>query len=347
MERKIISISTGTILRIMAVALAAWFFYVIRDIIILFILSVVLTATIKPIVDWLELRKIPRSASVIAIYVLLMAFLMLAFSLLLPPFFGQFKELSLSAPEYAKKLTEAFRGIENYARSYNIDFSSEDLTRNILSNVFQSSGQLFSTTASIFHGLVSFVVVLSLTFYMSVKKNGMRRFITAVTSPRYREYVLSFSDRVQIKIGRWVFGQILLMVTVFALDLLLLYFTDVPYALVLALIGGVLEIVPYVGPVIATAIATIVGLLVSPLTGLAALLLFTAVHQFEVHFIVPQIMKKAVGLNPIIVILALLVGIQIGGVLGAILAVPVATALGMLVNDIMGTSKNPGVPFPK
>jgi predicted PurR-regulated permease PerM len=347
MEKKIISISTGTILRIMAIMLAAWFFYVIRDIIILFILSVVLTATIKPIVDWLDLKKIPRSASVITIYVLLMSVLILAFSLLLPPLIGQFKELSLSIPQYAEKLTEAFRGIESYARSYNIDFSSEDLSRNVLSNIFQSSGQLFSTTASIFHGLISFVVVLSLTFYMSVKKNGMRRFIAAVTAPRYQEYALSFSDRVQVKIGRWVFGQLLLMATVFALDLLVLYFTDVPYVLVLALIGGVLEIVPYVGPVIATAIATTVGLLVSPLTGLAVLLLFTGVHQFEVHFIVPQIMKKAVGLNPIIVILALLVGIQIGGVLGAILAVPVATALGMLVNDIMGTSKNPGVAFPK
>ena len=347
MERKVISISTGTILRIVAIALAAWLLYVIRGIIVLFALSVVLTATIKPVVDWFESKKIPRGVSVIGIYSVLILCLFLSLSLLLPPLVGQFKEFSTSVPQYVEKITSAFKGIELYAQSYGINFHSEDLTRDIMTNIFESSGQLFSTTASIFHGLISVIVVLSLTFYMAVKKHGMRRFIGAVTPPRYHDYMLSFSDRVQTKIGRWVFGQMLLMLTVFALDLLVLYFTNVPYALVLALIGGVMEIVPYVGPVVATTVATAVGLLVSPLTGFVVMMLFTLVHQFEVHAIVPQIMKKAVGLNPIIVIIALLVGIQIGGVLGAILAVPIATAAGMLVNDIMGITKNPGVAFPK
>lgn len=331
----------------MAVMIAVWFFYVIRDIIILFILSIVLTATIKPMVDNLEGRGVPRGVTVVGIYSVLLTFLILGISLLVPPLVGQFKEFSTSLPEYVDKITESLKGIEAYVQSYGVNFRSEDLIKESMTGFFQSSGQLFSTTASIFHGLISVIVVLSLTFYMAVKKHGMRRFVGAVTPPRYQEYALSFSDRVQVKIGRWVMGQIILMATVFALDLLVLYFSDVPYALALALIGGALEIVPYVGPVIATAIATAVGLLVSPLTGIMVLILFTLVHQFEVHVIVPQIMKKAVGLNPIIVILALLVGIQIGGVLGAILAVPVATAIGMLVNDITGTTKNPSVPFPR
>ncbi len=335
MEKRTIDISIAALVRVTVFVLGLWFLFFIRDIIVLFILSLILTATIRPLVEMLEKKKIPRSVSVLGIYIILISLLALGISLLVPPLVGQFKEFSTSAPTYIEKINSVFKGFEMYARTHGIDFDSERATGNIFSGLFESTGQIFSTTISVFNGFVSAIVVLSLTFYMSVKKQGLRRFIDAVTPPAYHEYAFSFAERAQNKIGRWVMGQIALMASVFALDFLVLYFANVPYALILAMIGGTMELIPYVGPVIATTIATAVGFLVSPITGLIVLALFTLVHQLEIHMIVPQIMKRAVGLNPIIVILVILIGFKMSGVLGAILAIPVATAIGLFVNDLM------------
>jgi predicted PurR-regulated permease PerM len=125
------------------------------------------------------------------------------------------------------------------------------------------------------------------------------------------------------------------MVIIFALDFLGFYFIGVPYALSLAIFAGLMEIVPYVGPIVSAIPAVILGLTISPMTGLMVLILVFAVQQFENHVIVPQIMKKALGLDPIAIILALLIGLKLGGVLGAILAIPIATAIGVVIEDLM------------
>jgi predicted PurR-regulated permease PerM len=113
----------------------------------------------------------------------------------------------------------------------------------------------------------------------------------------------------------------------------------VPYALVLAIFGGVLEIIPYLGPIISAIPAIILGFFVSPLTGLLVLVFYILIQQLENHVMVPQIMKKAVGLNPIVVILVLLIGAKIGGTMGAILSIPVATVINVFLQDVFFKKK--------
>jgi len=169
---------------------------------------------------------------------------------------------------------------------------------------------------------------------MSVKEDGLKGFIVSLTPKDHRGYVISLVERIQKKVGRWMFGQIILMVVIFVLDFAALSLLGVPYALILALLAGILEIVPYLGPIISATLATLVGLMISPLIGIEILITLTIIQQLESHVIVPQIMKKAVGLNPVVVILALLIGAKLGGTIGAILAVPIATALGVFVSDV-------------
>ena len=119
------------------------------------------------------------------------------------------------------------------------------------------------------------------------------------------------------------------------LDTVGLYLVGVPYALVLGIFAGVMEIIPYMGPIISAIPGIVLGFLVSPTTGLLAFVVYLVAQQFENHVVVPQVMKKAVGLNPIVVILALMAGIKIAGTLGAILAIPVATAFGIFISDFM------------
>jgi len=130
-----------------------------------------------------------------------------------------------------------------------------------------------------------------------------------------------------------------LMFAIFILTFLGLTVLGVPYALSLAIIAGLLEIIPYIGPMLSAIPAIIIAFTVSPLTGFLVLVLYVLIQQFENHIIVPQVMRRAVGLHPVAVILALLIGFKLGGVLGAILAVPVATAISVFVGDLFEKPK--------
>jgi len=130
-------------------------------------------------------------------------------------------------------------------------------------------------------------------------------------------------------------GQLFLMLIIFALDATGLYLIGVPYALILGIFAGVLEIIPYVGPIISAVPGVILGFLISPTVGFLAILVYLISQQLESNLIVPQVMKKAVGLNPVTTIVALLVGARLGGVLGAIISIPVATAISLFINDLM------------
>ncbi|EKD46711.1 MAG: protein of unknown function UPF0118 [uncultured bacterium] len=281
----------------------------------------------------------PRSLGVILIYIAMFSIAGIMISFLIPPLVSQFTSFTQNLSTYSETLARTFSGIEQYAQSYGIQFNSHDFFQNITGNIFQTSDQIFSTTVEVFSFFISLLVVMSLTFYMSVKEDGMNKFIRSVTPQKNQEYVISVADRIKNKIGKWMLGQIVLMLIIFVLDFIALSVFNIPYALVLALFAGILEIVPYLGPIISATLATFVGFLISPVTGLIVLCIFTVNQQIESNIVVPQVMKKAVGLNPAVVILSLLIGAQLGGTLGAILAVPIATALSVFIGDFVNKNE--------
>lgn len=329
-----------TILKVIGVLLGLWILYQVRDVVALFFLSVIFTATLDPAIDRMQRKKIPRPVSVFIVYIVMLAIVGGAVSLLIPPIVSQAKDFAINFPTYGDRLSTTFSGIQQYAKSYGFDLNIMNLVRDSFGGAVQSSSRIFSTTVGVFTLFISTIVVLSLTFYMSVKEDGMKGFIASLTPKDQREYVVSLTQRIQKKVGRWMFGQLILMAVIFLLDFSALSLLGVPYALILALVAGILEIVPYLGPIISATLATLVGLMISPITGIEILITLTIIQQLESHIIVPQIMKKAVGLNPVAVILALLIGAELGGTMGAILAVPIATALGVFVNDFTEGRKN-------
>lgn len=335
MDKKTVDISTGIIFRAILIFLGLWLIYVIRDVIALFFIAVILTAAIEPAVNWFQGKKIPRPLGVLIIYSALLSLVVVLISFLIPSIVSQTKEFSSDFPLYLEKLASTSVLVENYIGSKGISFSGDAFLEDLGASLSRSSGQIFSTTKGVFSGFISLLVVLSMTFYMSVIKDGMRKFFYSVTPEKHQEYVISLAERIKEKIGRWMVGQLFLMVLIFILYYLALSLLDIPYALILAIIGGLLEIIPYLGPIISAIPAVIIGLLISPLTGLFVLGVYIIIQQVENHIVVPQVMKKAIGLNPVAVILALLIGAKLAGPIGAILAVPVTTAVGVFLGDMM------------
>lgn len=330
-----ISISTGIVFRTILIILALWFLYLVREVIVLLFISVILVSAMEPAVDFLQKKKIPRSVTVLGIYLLLLIIISVAISFLVPPIVRQFQDLTQNFSQYSQNFKDSLGPVNNFIEINHINLGTSQILGDLGSGISSVTQNIFSKTIGIFSGLLSVVIVFSLAFYMSVEENGIKNFIISVTPKRHQEYAINIAERIKHKIGRWLLGQIFVMFIIFVLTSIGLYLVGVPYALVLGVFAGIMEVIPYVGPIISGIPGVILGFMISPTIGFLAFLVYLISQQVESNVVVPFVMKKAVGLNPIAIILALLIGAKLAGVLGAILAIPVATAIGLFVRDIM------------
>ena len=338
-EKRSVDISTGIIFRTILIILALLFLYLVRDILALLVISIILVSAIDPIIDWLQRKKIPRPAGVLIVYLVIFIIFGLSISFLIPPIVNQFKDFGSNFSNYTRQFESYFSVAKNFFQTQHISVSFESIVNNLVNEFSKVPEKIYTRTIGVFSGFISVLIVLSMTFYMTVKENGIKNFIISIVPENHKEYAASLSERIKAKIGKWMRGQLLLMLIIFILDFVGLSIIGIPYALSLAIFAGIMEIIPYIGPIISAIPGVFLGFLISPLTGLLTLLIYIIAQQFENHIITPQVMKKAVGLNPIVVILALLVGVKLGGVLGAILAVPIATAIGVFVGDLFEKKK--------
>lgn len=339
-EKRSIDISTGIIFRTILIILALLFLYLVRDVLALLVISIILVSVIDPVVDWLQRKKIPRPAGVLIVYLVIFIIFGLSISFLIPPIVNQFKDFGSNFSNYTRQFESYFSVAKIFFQTQHISVNFESILNNLVNEFSKVPEKIYTGTIGVFSGFISVLIVLSMTFYMTVKENGIKNFIISVVPDDHKEYAASLSERIKAKIGKWMRGQLILMLIIFIFDFIGLSIIGIPYALSLAIFAGVMEIIPYIGPIISAIPGVLLGFLISPLTGFLALSVYIVVQQFENHVITPQVMKKAVGLNPIVVILALLVGVKLGGVLGAILAVPIATAIGVFVGDLFEKNKS-------
>ncbi len=323
------------------VALIVLFFlYLIRDIVIVFFVAIIITASVAPAIERLESIRIPRTLGVLGVYAVIVGLLVTAVSLVVPIFSSQVVELSSNVPQYLDRISLFANGIDSFFRVHDVPLSSDSF-----SGGGEPSGAvsgIFSTTVSVFHAIFSIVVIFFLSLYMSFERRGIDKVLQTLTPAEYEERVLYFSRKIQDKISQWMFGQLLLMAIVFLFYFIGLSMLDIPYALVLALFGALLEMVPYAGPTMAAIPSAILGFLVSPWLGTAVIVLYVVIQQVQNHIVVPQVMRRTVGLNPVAVILALLIGAKVAGVAGILLAVPSAAALTVFTDEFLGNKKQNG-----
>lgn len=326
-----INISTSTIFRIVLILLGLFFLYLIRDILIIVFVAIIIAAAINGPVSWLQRKKIPRILGVIFIYLLVFLILALIVTLIFPPLAEQIKGLTNNFPEFMNKVGLS---VNQLWGKYQIEGNLQNFLYKISSRLSEATSSFFATIVGIFGGLFSAVMVLVISFYLAVQEKGVKKFLISLTPENHQHYLSDLIDRIQNKIGSWLRGQLLLMFIISCLTFIGLYFLNVPYALVLALLAGIFEIIPYVGPIIAAIPAVILAFLASPILALFVILLYVVIQQLENYVIVPQVMKKAVGLNPIVIIVVMLIGAKLAGILGLILSVPLSAALAEFIGDL-------------
>lgn len=326
-----IEISTATIIKVLLFGLLITFLYYIIDIITIVILAIIIASAIDQLVEFFDRFRIPRLVSVLFIYFIAVLLIALILYLVVPTLIGELKELSQVLPQYYDKSVEDF-GLDplRYAFVSNI----ERVVNGFGQNIGESATGIFNITTSLFSGFISLVTVVVISFYLAVREGEIEKFIELISPPKYDAYAVDLWRRVKRKFGRWLQGQLILGFIVGALVFIGLSLLGVRYSLSLALVAAVFEIIPIVGPILATVPAVLVATLESWYLGLGVLILYLVIQQLENNIIVPTVLRKIVGLNPVFVILSLLVGAKLGGVVGMFLAVPLSAALGEFIGDI-------------
>ncbi len=328
-----VDVSLVSIFKIIAVLLLLWFIYAVKEIFAILFVALILASAFDPWVDWLQKRKVPRGLGVLLIYLVLFLVLGSAIVLLIPPITEQVKELSSNFPQYWGKLVSGFRIFSEYSAEHGFMDETQKLLASVEKFSGRAAGGVFSFLTGAFGGVVSFFLALVLTFYITVEEQALKRLVKSVTPDKYQPYVIQLINRIQNKIGRWLRGQLVLCLIVGVLAYVGLLILGIKYALVLALLAGILELIPYLGPTLGAIPAVLLAFTQSPFKALLVVILYFVIQQLENNIIAPKVMQKAVGLNPIITIIVLLMGAKLGGVIGVLLSIPVATAVSVFVKD--------------
>jgi len=326
----VISITAGTIVKGLAILLGAWGLWILRDLLMVIVTSVILASSIEPGIKFLSRLRIHRIPAVLLMYVCIAGLFFGLIVAFVPPIVNEAADITQKLPSMMQSVDKNILG-----------------DKGILSNVFWGDNKagdssvnpaledLFGAASAIFGGIFSFVLIVVLSFYFAMQERGIENFLRIILPFGNEEYAINLWERSKAKIGKWMQGQLLLGVLIFVLVYLGLTIFGVPYAMSLALLAGVLEIIPVFGPILAAIPGVILAFTVGGPT-LAAIVagFYLLVQQFESHLIYPLVVRKVVGVPPILVILALIIGAQLGGFLGILISVPVAAALMELVEDI-------------
>jgi predicted PurR-regulated permease PerM len=321
-------ISTLTIIKVIAILLILWFLYLILDVLTIIFASVILAILIDPLADWFEKKKVPRSLAVLLVYLILISLLSLMIALVIPPVISQFHQLIEKLPVYWQKFTETNIGKFIAQQDFkNLKESLESLQANLARGIYVTLGGAFGSA-------FAFFLVLVLTFYIVTQESALQKTVKSLIPDQYLPYLTQLFLKIKQKMNAWFKGQLILCFAVGFLVYVGLLILRVDYALTLGLIAGVTEIIPYIGPVLGAVPAVFIAFGTSPIKALMVIILYIIIQQLENNLLVPKIMQKAVGLNPIVSIIVLIIGGKLGGVVGALLAIPIASALSIFIQDL-------------
>lgn len=317
-----VDISHKTVIFTAVFILSLWAVYLIRDLLLILFVATILMSALSPLVGFFTKLKFPKALAIAVTYIIVIGLISGIFASTLGPLIEETSKLVVTLPPLLSHI-------------FNI--------ANIDTSVFQTwvtgfSNNIFSITLTVFDNLLTIIFLLVITFYLLLDKDNLENRISALFAGREARVKKSIK-RIEGKLGAWFRGQLLLSLIIGILSYTGLTILNVPYALPLAAVAGVLEVIPVIGPIVSSIPGILVALTVSPILAFGVAAMYFVIQQLENHLIVPQVMKRAVGLNPLVVILAIAVGSRLVGFGGALLAVPASAVLQIIVSEVIEERK--------
>jgi predicted PurR-regulated permease PerM len=336
-----VSISTSTIVRVILILFLVYLMWILKDLILVILTSIVTASFVESTVPSFKKIKIGRVFGVVIIYVLSIASLALLFYLFAPLLITEIYNFATFIAKYAPGVdflnyfnNTAFSGAKDVVNNLSQGMSVTTLLATSKAFITNLSDGFFSTLSVAFGSIFNVILIVIISFYLSIQERGIENFLRIILPIKHEEYVVDLWNRTSKKIALWMRGQLLLGVLIAILTYLVLAILGIEYALLLAIIAGIMELIPY-GILLALVPAVSFSFLSGGIsTALEVLGAYLIIHQFEVYLFSPLIIKKVTGLSPLIIILAVLVGLELGGFWGLLLSIPGALLFMEIVSDI-------------
>jgi len=331
---RVLDISWGTILKISLAFICFYIIYLVRDILIWVIFALIISVLFNPAIIFLHRLRTPRVLAVIFVYVAIFGILGLLIYWTAPMFISETQQFSQLFPQYFEKIAPPLRGLGIEAFE-----SMEAFTQALGGTLQRASADILSALAIIFGGIGSTIFILAIALFLSLEEKGVERVLGILSPKKYEAYILSLWEKSQTKVAGWFGARILTCIFVGLAVFITLKLFNVKYAFALALLAGILDFIPIFGPIIAGAIAFIFVALDSWLKAIFVLIIFVLIQQIEGNILTPPLTKKFVGLPPVLVLISLAIGGKLLGILGAILAVPLAGVIYEFLRDFLKKRK--------
>ncbi len=307
---------------------AIWFIVQTREIIVSIFLAYIIMAAVLPMVEYLKSKKFPKVAAVLIPYFGIIIAIFLLILPLVPFVVTQIQSLITNFPKFIDRSADTFGFAINQRQL-------EGYINNELETLGKSA---VNVTTKVFGGLFSIITIFVVSLYLLMYEDTFKKFVASLFHKDARVKARDTLDQINFKLGAWLRGQVQLCVFIGLISWIGLTILGVPYALPLALLAGLFEVVPTVGPIAASIPAIIIALTDSPAKALAIVALYILIQAIENQVLVPKVMQKAVGLNPVIVILGIMIGTNLMGIAGALLAIPFISFIVVLFKSL--ESKN-------
>ncbi len=330
--KNFLDISWETIFKAFIAITLFYVLFSIREIIIWVVFALIIAILLEPLISFFKKRKIPRFVSVTGIYIGFLGILGYVGYLIVPFFATEVQIFIRAIPEYFEKIYPPLQEIGLFGKGelLALEESLQLMTTNV-----------FSFLAAIFGGVVSAIFIITISYFLSLEENNIEKGIILLFPKKYEAYALSIWQKSQKKVSAWFLARIITCIFVGVVSYIVFYLFNIQYPLVLALMAGILNFIPYVGPVITGILLFFILLPITEFTQLIFVLLaFIIIQQTETSVLTPVLMKKAVGLSPALVLVALLVGAQLWGFLGAILVIPLTGILFEFTKEFLQKKKD-------
>jgi len=325
---------------IVLAGIIVWCAFLVRDVLLIIYVSGLLAIGFSPIIRLIErqkvlpigTRRLPRWLAILVLYLTIIGTLTGVGFMVVPPLIEQSQQLVKALPEMFNRVQDFLiaKGLLSEHLSW-----QEAVAKAPSGGSGEAVGTVLGAVAGVVGGLVGLLTILILTFYILVDADDLRDTMLRLFAPRERARVAAASRDITVKVSAWLGGQLLLGGIIGATSAIGLWLLGIPFFYVLALISGIGELIPVVGPILAAIPAVAVAATVSLNKVLLVVVFFIIQQQFENHVLVPKVMERQVGVSAVTVIVALLIGGKLLGIIGAILAVPSAAILQVVLAEII------------
>jgi len=308
-------INWGSLWKAFALVALAWFLYLAADVILALLVAIVIAAGLDAPVSWLNKKGVPRLLGTLLLFIFGLIVIAAVVYTIVPLAVADFSQLLFNIKDYINPLFSSLQAADvlNIINRRLNDFANALVSGTL---------PLAQLIGSLFGNIFLAATVLMLSFYLTVGQDGIERFLLAILPTAYEETAIAVYLKTRKKIGQWLKGQVVLSFVIGFVTFLGLWFLGVKYSLLLGVLAGIFEIIPFVGPIFGGTISVLIALSSSFSLALYTLLLFVVIQQLENNFLVPLVMRYTTNLNPVVVLISILLGGKVFGFMGLVLAIP-------------------------